>query len=101
MNVRIETLNVDRSFRNLKEILAGLIDVFKAFSQMIEQTTESERILKYKTCGYIDTLYFARIKRVSLKCLKRVNSRVVKRIRRTRARESHRKVFLEEEDEEE
>ena len=58
-----------------------------------------ERMDRLVACGYIDTLYFARIKRISLKCLKRVNSRVVKRIRRTRARESHRKVFLEEEEE--
>ncbi len=97
--MRIDTFNADKSFRNLKEILAGLIDVFKAFPQVIAQTTESERLLKSKTYGYIDTLYFARIKRISLKCLKRVNSRVLKRIRRTRARESHRKVFLEEEEE--
>ncbi len=98
--MRIARLNSDKAFKDLKELLAGLIDVFKTFDQIISQMAEGERTSKYEAYGYIDTLYFARIKRTSLKYLKRVNSRVVKRIRRTRARESHRKVFLEEEDEE-
>lgn len=59
-----------------------------------------ERMDRLVACGYIDTLYFARIKRISLKYLKRVNSRVVKRKVKQRARESHRKVFLEDEEEE-
>lgn len=59
-----------------------------------------ERMDRLVACGYIDTLYFTRIKSISFKCLKRVNSRIVKRKVKQRARESHRKVFLEEEDEE-
>lgn len=98
--MRIARLNADKAFKDIKELLAGLIDVFKTFAQIISQMTESERTSKYEACGYIDTLYFVRIKRISLKYLKRVNSRLIKRKVKQRARESHRKIFLEEEDEE-
>lgn len=53
-----------------------------------------------KPCGYIDTTYVARIKHISKRALKVINCKVrtVKRLQR--ARESHRKVFLEEGEEE-
>lgn len=58
-----------------------------------------ERMDKLVACGYIDTLHFARIKHISLRCLKWINSRVVKRKVKQRARESHRNSFEEEEEE--
>ena len=60
-----------------------------------------ERMDKLVACGYIDTLHFARIKCISVRCLKWINSRVVKRKVKQRARESHKKVFLEEVEEDE
>lgn len=33
-----------------------------------------ERMDRLVACGYINILYFARIKRISLKCLKRVKT---------------------------
>ena len=59
-----------------------------------------ERMDKLTACGYIDTLHFTRIKRISVRCLKWINSRVVKRKVKQRARESHRDVFEEEEESE-
>ena len=59
-----------------------------------------ERMDRLVDCCHIDTLHFARIKRISVRCLKGINSRVVKRKVKQRARESHRKVGFEEEEEE-
>lgn len=56
-----------------------------------------DRMDRLVACGYIDVLHFTRIKRISLKC----NSRVVKRKIQQRARESHKKVLLEEVEEDE
>lgn len=60
-----------------------------------------ERMDRLVACGYIDTLHFARIKRISVRCLKCINSSVVKRKIQQRARESHKKVLLEEVEEDE
>ena len=50
-------------------------------------------------CGYIDTTYVSRIKRISKKLLRMINYKVKTIKRLQRARERHRKQFIELEDE--
>lgn len=59
-----------------------------------------ERMDRLVACGYIDALHFERIKHISVKCLKWINSKVVKKKIERRARESHRNAALEEEEDE-
>lgn len=56
------------------------------------------KVYPVQPCGYINTTYVAQIKRVGKKALNMINSKAVRRRTHTRARESHRKTFEEEED---
>ena len=58
------------------------------------------KVYPVQPCGYIDTTYVAQINRICKKALNMINSKAVRRRTNTRSRESHRKTFEEEEENE-
>jgi hypothetical protein len=58
-----------------------------------------DNIERAVACGYIDATYVIAVKRIGKRVLKMINNKLIKQIVFRRSRESHRKVFLEEEEE--